>query len=245
MSDRDLQDNLAESNTSVAGSTYNAQESEKAILALCMRSREALESSVVKRVSAGDFVDPKHELIFGAILALYIGGKKTDRQKVIEELRSAGNLDKVGGDQAVYDIANYNCVKSSLDSYIDVVLSNSQSRRLITTLDDLLKTAKKRESSVNDVVDLGVGKLNELKVKDDTTGFEKLSVILKRNLSELREAAEGKIVNRAVKTGFSYLDNITGGFKPGTVNIIAARPGMGKTALVLNIAIFPQNFLYV
>lgn len=236
MSDRDLQDNLAESNTPVAGSTYNAQESEKAILALCMRSREALESSVVKRVSAGDFVDPKHELIFGAILALYIGGKKTDRQKVIEELRAAGNLDKVGGDQAVYDIANYNCVKSSLDSYIDVVLSNSQSRRLITTLDDLLKTAKKRESSVNDVVDLGVGKLNELKVKDDTTGFEKLSVILKRNLSELREAAEGKIVNRAVKTGFSYLDNITGGFKPGTVNIIAARPGMGKTALVLNIA---------
>lgn len=237
MSDRDLHDNLTESNNPAsAGTTYNAQESEKAVLALCMRSREALENSVMKRMVAGDFVDARHALIFEAISALYVAGEPVSRHTVCEKLRSSGNIDKAGGDQGVYDIANYNCVRTALDSYIDVVLSNSQARKLITTLDDLLKTAKKRESSVNDVVDLGVGKLNELKVKDDSTGFEPLSVILKRNLNELRDATDGKIVNRAVKTGFSYLDNITGGFKPGTVNIIAARPGMGKTALVLNIA---------
>ena len=233
MSERDLNDNLAGGEQTPS---LNALEAEKNVLALCMRNKEALESSVMKALVAGDFVDPKHGLIFDAISNLYLENSTVNRFTVCEKLTSDGKLDKAGGDNYVFNVANNNCVMSALDSYVEVVLKNAQSRKLIATLTDLQKRAIKREGSVNDIVDMGVSQLNNLKVKDDETGFETLGTILKRNIADLREASFGNGERKAVKTGFSYLDQITGGFKPGTVNIIAARPGMGKTALVLNIA---------
>ena len=245
MSDRDLTDNLAGAE---ATASYSVTEAEKAVLSLCMRNKAALESSVMKKLVAGDFVDKRHACIFDAISKLYIEGSVVNRYNVCEKLKTTfndekygkdkgkSNIEIAGGDQYVFDVANIPSVMSALDSYVDVVLANCQSRKLINTLNDLQKTAVKREASVNDIVDMGVSKLNLLKTKEDTTGFEELGVILKRNMEELREIAFGKAERKAVKTGFAYLDQITGGFKPGTVNIIAARPGMGKTALVLNIA---------
>ena len=214
----------------------NALEAEKAVLALCMRNREALESSVIKALVSGDFLDPKHVVIYDAITSLYLDSKDVNRISVCDKLQTTGKIQAAGGDTYVYTVANYNCVMSAIDSYIDVVTQNSGSRKLQNTLTELTSLANSRKSSVNDIVDLGIEKLNLLKNKDESTGVEKLESILKRNLTELHKAAFEHGDNRIVKTGFTYLDNITGGFRPGTVNIIAARPGMGKTALVLNIA---------
>lgn len=238
MSDRDLQDNLTDIPAQPAQTaSYNALEAEKAVLSLCMRNKEALESSVVKKVVPGDFTDPRHQLIFQAISSIYIENRRVEKVGICEWLRTHDLIDKAGGDKYVYDVALYpDSVMSLLDTYVGTVTANSQSRKLINTLDELIKDAKKRTTPVNDIVDLGVAKLNLLKTKEDTDGFEPLSVILKRNMINLKEAARGGGDSNVVKTGFSYLDNITGGFKPGTINIVAARPGMGKTALVLNIA---------
>ncbi len=234
MSERDLKDNLSGTEQS---SSYNALEAEKAVLALCMRNKEALESTVMKKLVAGDFIEPKHEAIFQAISELYLNGKPVSRITVCEQLNASNNIKTKVGDNYVYDVANNNsCVMSNLDSYIEVVTKNSQNRKLINTLDHLHDLASNRKASVNDIVDMGVSQLNVLKIKDDEMGFESLNVILKRNMEELREVMKGTSERKVIKTGFSYLDKITGGFKPGTVNIIAARPGMGKTALVLNIA---------
>ena len=183
MSDRDLNDNL----TGEQSPSYNAVEAEKAALALCMRNREALESSVMKRLVAGDFLDKKHSLIFDAISELYVEGSQINRFTVCEKLTSKGNNDKAGGDQYVFTVANTQSVMSALDSYVDIVLKNCQSRKLLATLKELEQAAEKRENSVNDIVDLSIDKLSLLKTKEDTTGFERLGVILRRNLEELRE----------------------------------------------------------
>ncbi len=233
MSERDLNDNLAGVDKTAS---YNVMEAEKAVLSLCMRNKEALESSVMKTLVSSDFFDSRNALIFEAISELYIEGSQVNRFTVCEKLVSKGVSDKAGGDQYVFDVANSSCVMSALESYVDVVLKNCQSRKLISTIKDLEKKAVNRESSVNDIVDLGIARLNMLKTKDDTTGFEILGSIAKRSMEELRQIAFGNGERTAIKTGFSYLDQITGGFKPGTVNIIAARPGMGKTAFVLNVA---------
>lgn len=245
MTERDLTDNLA---GGVQPEAYSVTDAEMSVLALCMRNKEALESSVMKKLVSGDFLDKRHSIIFDAISALYIEGSPVNRISVCEKLATTfsndkrgkdsgkNNLDLAGGNKYVYDVANVQCVMSALDSYVDVVLKNCQSRKLISTLERLHKDAVDRAGSVNDLVDRGVSQLTLLKTNDDSTGFEELGVILKRNIEELRETAFGNKENKAIKTGFAYLDQITGGFKPGTVNIIAARPGMGKTALVLNIA---------
>ena len=231
MSERDQLDNLTGENTS----TLNVLEAEKAVLSLCMRHREAVETTVMNKVVAGDFSDVRHQAVFEAISEIYLEGGAINRHSVCDKLQDTGKTKIVGGDAFVFDIANSNAVLSAADSYLSVITKNSLSRRLISTLDDLHDKAVNHKGSVKDIVDTGLSKLNLLKIEDDTTGFERISVIARRNLEDLKEAMKGG-ETKTVKTGFSYLDNITGGFKPGTMNIIAARPGMGKTALVLNIA---------
>ena len=166
MSERDLNDNLAGVDKTAS---YNVTEAEKAVLSLCMRNKEALESSVMKTLVASDFFDSRNALIFEAISELYIDGSQVNRFTVCEKLVSKGVSDKAGGDQYVFDVANSSCVMSALESYVDVVLKNCQSRKLISTIKDLEKKAVSRESSVNDIVDLGIARLNMLKTKDDTT----------------------------------------------------------------------------
>ena len=231
MSDRDQMDNL----TGDINSASNVLEAEKAVLSLCMRHREALESSVMRRIVADDFSDARHKAIYEAISALYIEGGQINRISVCDKLQAMGKTKQAGGDEYVYDVANITVVRSAADSYISVVTKNSLSRKLISTLDDLHDKAVNHKGSVNDIVDTGLSKLNLLKAEEDVSGFESIAVIARRNLEDLKEAMKGGDT-KTVKTGFKYLDNITGGFKPGTMNIIAARPGMGKTALVLNIA---------
>ena len=232
MSGKDLKDNLADTKTA----SFNAVEAEKAVLSLCMRNKEALDSSVMRRLVAGDFVDSRHAVIFDAISKIYIDGNEVNRFSVCDTLQSNGKSAEAGGDEYVYDIANYRSVMSALDTYIGVVVNNCQSRKLIKALKESLDMATGHTSSVNDIVDISVNQLNLLKIEDDTTGFENVGVIFRRNLEELRETSFGKGERKVVKTGFPYLDSITGGFKPGTLNIVAARPGMGKTAFVLNVA---------
>jgi len=233
MSDRDLTDNLVSEGSK---SSYNAIEAEKALLALCMRNKDALGICVGKRLVAQDFSDSRHVYIYEAISKLYLDNVTPTRITVCEKLETDGNISKAGGDQYVYAVANVQSVIAGIDSYIRVVTANASSRKLVNTLTDLTNLARSRKNSVNDIIDVGVGRLNDLKDTTEDDGFEKLSSILRRNLKELHDTAFGDREQKAVKTGFRYLDNITGGFRPGTINIIAARPGMGKTALVLNIA---------
>lgn len=231
MSDRDQIDNL----TGDQPSPLSAQEAEKAVLSLCMNHKEALEASVMKKLVAGDFLDKRNQTIYEAISELYVNGKSVNRYSVCDKIEEMGKVQLVGGDEYVFNVANIPVVMSASDSYISIITKNSMSRRLITTIDELHKMAVNRQASVNDIVDTGMSKLNLLKVEEDTSGFESIDVIARRNLEDLKTAMKGG-ETKTIKTGFSYLDNITGGFKPGTMNIIAARPGMGKTALVLNIA---------
>lgn len=238
MSDRSLDDNLVDIPQEESNPIpYNVAESERSILALCMRSKEALSRCAGKRVVPEDFADKRNENIYFVIRDLYLGNRSVSRVSVCEELRTKGLLSKAGGDGYVYDVANTQCVMSSMDDFIKVVLADSQSRKLLNALDGITNMAKKREMDVNSIVDTAVGQLNGVKIsEEDDSGFEHLAPILKRNLAELERAVKEGKDRDTVLSGFSYLDNITGGFRPGSLNIIAARPGMGKTALALNIA---------
>ncbi|MCQ2516141.1 MAG: replicative DNA helicase [Saccharofermentans sp.] len=233
MAGRDLSDNLTGDNQNT---THNALEAEKSLLSLCMRNAEALTKCVEQKVVSDDFSDQRHSTIYECITSLYLENVKTSRMTVCEKLLTTGKTAKAGGDEYVYAIANVNSVMSALDTYISIVTTNSSSRKLVNTLTYLEGLAKDRKGTVNDIVDLSIAKLNILKDEPDGAGFEQLSTILNRNFKELSETLKGTTERKVTKTGFSYLDKITGGFKPGTINIIAARPGMGKTSLVLNIA---------
>ena len=237
MSDRDLQDNLVDQNTAVKNIPYSVKEAEMSVLALCMRNKDAVGECVGKRLVPEDFADPRNGVIFSAIRELYVSNQDVNRILVCKELREKKLIDKAGSDSYVFDVANMDSVMSALDDYISVVTSNCQTRKVVNTLEKNLDSAKKQQGTVNNLIETAVAQLNALKINDDEeTAFELLAPILKRNLAEIVKLSQEGSDRRTVKTGFPHLDKLTGGFRPGTFNIIAARPAMGKTALALNMA---------
>ena len=234
--DRELTDNLIESVQERTVPAFDL-ETEKALLSICIRDKEALDGSVMARVVAGDFSDNRNALIFEAISHLFLNGGKIDRYNICDDLEQNGNLAKAGGTEYVFSVANTTAVKSNLDSYVNIVKAKSKTRVLIEMLEQVNKDAKKGSADVNLLVDSAISKLTSLREAPEGVGFEALHAILKQTINEIHSiiASGGKKAN-AVGTGFRQLDAKLGGLRPGTLNIIAARPGMGKTALVVNIA---------
>lgn len=238
--ERSLDDNLVENNNSAVSSTHDS-ETEKAVLSLCLRSKEALNDVTISRIGPDDFADPRHQLIFTAITNLVIDSQEIDRFTVFEKLESMGKLVAAGGSEYIFQIANGVSVISSLPSYISIIKEKSAKRRLVSTFDEMKNKALRKDSSANDIVTMSVTRLSELRDSSEDQAFEPLSDILKQNINKIYAIAGGERED-TYKTYFRKLDAMTGGFRPGTLNIIAARPGMGKTALVINIATNVASF---
>lgn len=234
--DRELTDNLIESVQERTVPAFDL-ETEKALLSICIRDKDALDGSVMRRVVAEDFSDARNGLIFGSITNLFLKGGKIDRYNICDDLEHNGNLSKAGGTEYVFSVANTAAVKSNLDSYVNIVKAKSKTRILIEMLNSVSKDAQKGSADVNLLVDSAISKLTVLREAPEGVGFEALHTILKQTINEIHSIiASGGQKSNAVGTGFRQLDAMLGGLRPGTLNIIAARPGMGKTALVVNIA---------
>jgi len=229
---RGLNDNLL--NT---GTTSDA-ETEKALLSLCMRKEEGVNSTVGKKLIKEDFSDPRNGLIFDAITRLFLNDERIDRFTVSERLKKDGNIERAGGYEYIYEVAESPAVLSNVSSYVKIIRDKSDMRRLIKTLDDL-RVMTGRGKSTGEVVDAALSRLGEFKTDEQTKGFEIIREILKSNLEEIQNELKGDpAATKKVKTGFARLDNMMGGLRPGSLNIIAARPGMGKSALAINIATY-------
>ncbi|MBR5740876.1 MAG: replicative DNA helicase [Clostridiales bacterium] len=236
MAERELKDNLATGPAERPSVPLHDVETEKALLSLCIRNKEALDSAVGKRIVKENFSDKRNALIFEAITKLYMNNGSIDRFNVCEQLEKMGAINSAGGTEYVFAVANTASVASNADSYIESIREKSSMRQVVNTLKDLEKKASSGTNDVNDIIDLAVSRLTPIRENNDGVGFEGLNAILKRNINEIHAISSGKEKVNSVKTGFRGLDAMLGGFRPGTLNIIAARPGMGKTALVINIA---------
>lgn len=213
------------------------EETEKALLSLCIGKKEGLDKVVLNRIVKEDFADKRNSLIFETISDLYVNNGNIDRFNVRAHLENRGKLNAAGGSEYIFAVANTDGVMSNIDSYITIVREKSRMRALVNALEGLSKEALGGRRSVNDIVETGVGKLTEMRQNDEDQGFEQLNTILRRNIKEIHEKNNSTEGSKVVKSGFRLLDSMLGGFRPGTLNIVAARPGMGKTALVINIAV--------
>lgn len=232
--ERNLDDNLVENNNPAVSSTHDS-ETEKAVLSLCLRSKDALNDVIISRIGSDDFSDTRHQLIFTAMNDLLMDSQEIDRFTVFEKLEALGKLGAAGGSEYIFQIANGVSVLSSLPTYISILKEKSAKRKLVSTFDEMKSKALRKDSSANDIVAMSVTRLSDLRDSSEDSDFEALSDILKKNINKIVAVAGGETED-TYKSYFRKLDAMTGGFRPGTLNILAARPGMGKTALVINIA---------
>ena len=213
---------------------HNLQ-AEEAALCTCLDSESAL-AIIMVLLSEEDFYKPAHRLIFSAILELYTQQSPIDIITVSDLLGRKGDLQTVGGPAYLSYLSDLPVLRANAAEYAGIVRQKAMLRNLISSLDDVVKLSFDGEQEANNLVDLAIKRLSDLRENPTGGDFEKVYDIISRTVQEINDITRGKKEQKAVRTGFSGLDRALGGLKPGTLTVVAARPGVGKSALVINVA---------
>lgn len=210
-------------------------ESEQAVLGSMFISKYALQKCVESLTGDLFFLDA-HNKIFTVIADLAEAGSVIDFTTVTAELDKRNWLTLVGNVEYLIEITNKVASAANIDAYIQIVLDNATLRRLIEEATSIVTSAYSPTDSLNDVLDDAERKiLNVVKTRQGTE-FRTIQDVLFKAQSDLEILAQQKGEITGVPTGFYDLDKLTSGLHANELIIIAARPGMGKTAFALNLA---------
>ena len=210
-------------------------EAEKSVLGAILIDENVI-SDLVTIVKPRDFYEPKHQAIFDAMLKLFEKSSPIDLLTLTDQLKKTKDLAKIGGSAYLAELTNYVPTASHAEAYAKMVAQTATRRRLIkastsitdlayeegTTVDELLGKAEKEIFSVSDS-----NSVDDLVSLEDilTDSFDRIEALHKN---------QGAL--RGVSTGYRDLDNMTAGFQRSDLLILAARPAMGKTTFVTNLA---------
>ena len=211
-------------------------EVEMALLALCMRRNSAVLKVVENKIAEEDFSDARNRIIYSVIIDMFLDNAQIDRITVFSELERRGLAEKAGGQRYVYRVGDKTAVQTALDSYIEAVRERSDRTKLLKAVDDVKNKALGGKMRASEAVDYAISEISHLRGAGESKGFEPLSEILKATVTDITKELKDEKSGGKVKVGFPKLDSMLGGLRPGSLNILAARPSMGKSALAINMA---------
>ncbi len=186
-----------------------------------------------------DFYRAEHKLIYAAVGAMINANKEADVITVYEHLKNQGKSDEVGGLGYLNSLAQYVPSASNIRRYAEIVRERSILRKLVSASDEIATNAfspqGKDVATILDEAEQKIFKIGEQgsRMKE---GFQSMDTLVVSLLDRVTELAENPSEVTGIRSGFTDLDRMTSGFQAGDLIILAARPSMGKTAMVLNIA---------
>ena len=212
-------------------------EAEQSVLGAILLSERALYALVIEEgLKPEHFYRERHGAIYAAMLALYRESEPVDVLTVTEQLRGQGRLEEVGGAGAVDALTGGVPTAANARQYARIVRERALMRRLLTTTYSIQESVRERSAHPRDLVEQAERAMLEVAHDDRQKDFRSVEEVLHDELDKLhRLSVEGTALT-GTPSGFKDLDEITGGFQPGNLVVIAARPSMGKSALVTNIA---------
>ena len=214
-------------------------EAEESVLGAMMVSETAVASVIVDvHLKSEDFYRQRHRIIFGAVHSLHSRGEPVDALTVTEQLTNLGELAESGGPEFVSSLASTVPVAGNADHYARIVKANAMLRRLLEASHKIQTSVRDRAGEPRDLVEQAERMMFEVAHDTASQDFASISDILERETTRLEELSEGKRDMTGTPSGFADLDRITGGFQPGNLVIFAARPSVGKSAIVANMADF-------
>ena len=191
---------------------------------------------IVEIVKAADFYDKRHAAIFASIIRLYEHHQPVDLLTLTNELKKREALDAVGGSSYLAELTNYVPTASHAASYAEIVAQAAVRRRLIKAGGDITELAFNEELTVPQLLGQSEAELfsvSDASLKQDLSSMED---ILNDSFERLDELYKNKGAIRGIRTGYRDLDNKTAGLQRSDLIILAARPAMGKTTFVTNLA---------
>src|SRR3954453_10090824 len=208
-----------------------------AVLGSVLIAEAALSTLQVEvRLRPEDFYLPKHGSIFRAMVSLADKSQPVDALTVAAELDQVGELQQVGGSAYIHSLPSNVPSAGNVSRYGQIVRDRAQLRRLLSTLREAESEVFQFPGTARELFDKTEAEIYRVAHEETTSELTRLDDILHEEIDKLEALSEKGVALTGTPSGFKDLDDLTGGFQPGNLLILAARPAMGKSALALNIA---------
>jgi replicative DNA helicase len=209
-------------------------EAEESILGGVLLDNESI-NIVLERIRPGDFYRASHKAIFEAMVSLTEKREPVDVVTLGQELREQGALEQSGGMENLARLATLVPSSANVGYYAKVVKEMSLRRKVIHEASDIINDAFLVEGEVGDFLDLTEQKILGVSDERISPSFHKVGEIVQESIKIVEKLYDQKESVTGVPTGFGPLNNLTAGFQPSDLIIVASRPSMGKTSLALTI----------
>ena len=211
-------------------------EAEMSVLGVAFLNKNAL-TKICEELYSDMFYSDANKKLFEAIKSCYDNKIPVDITTVKEELDKKKNLTAVGGIDYITEVIDSVATAANLDYYIKIVKDKALMRNLIDTATDIVTNAYEEDEDVTSMLDEAEKKILNVVKERQTSDFIHIKDAINIAQENLEKLSQNKSDITGITTGFLDLDKATAGLHPGELIIIAARPGMGKTAFALNIAV--------
>lgn len=210
-------------------------EAEESLLGAMLLSEHAV-STVSPIVTADDFYKPAHRHLFDTMQALAVAGAGIDPVTVAEELARVDLLEMCGGTAALVSLQSRTPAITNAEYYARIVQEKALLRRLIAAANDIAELGYSPRDDIDTTMDEAESAIFSIAQRRSSDTLAELPPLLEQSLTFLEELAERGEEITGTPTGYQQLDRLLSGLQPGSLVIIGARPGMGKTAFALGMA---------
>lgn len=210
-------------------------EAEASLLGSLLIDAEAIVK-IADSVSAEDFYDQRHALIYGAIKKIYDKRRPVDILTLSDQLSANSNLEDVGGAGYLAELTNFVPTAAHAEQYAEIVVNKAMRRRLIKAATKISEIGFDEADNLQGAIEQAESQLFAVSQRHIQQDIVSLEAILGESFDRLDELHKDKGRMRGVPTGYKDMDNLLAGLQNSDLIVLAARPSMGKTALALNIA---------
>jgi replicative DNA helicase len=191
---------------------------------------------IADAITVQDFYDQRHARIYEALLALYEKRSSIDVLTLADQLKGTGFLDMVGGPAYLTELTNYVPTAAHVEQYADIVAQKALRRRLISVSAEMGELGQDESKPLKELIEEAESRLFSVSQQHVKQTVVSLETILADSFERLDDLHKDKAKLRGVPTGYRDLDGMLAGLQRSDLFILAARPSMGKTAFVLNLA---------
>lgn len=208
-------------------------DAEQSVLGAMFLTKKALQKAL-ELLDGSEFYSDNHSKIFECIKNIDAKGSIVDITTVAEELNNKNWLKQVGDIEYLTEIIESVPSAAGIDEYIKIVEDKAILRRLIDEATSIITESYNTSNNISEVIETAEKKIFDVSKSLRSTEFKSIQDVLYKTQADIEKLSENKGDITGIPTGYYELDKLTSGFHPHELIIIAARPGMGKTAVALN-----------
>ena len=207
---------------------------EKAVLSSILLDNTAL-NAVYPELKPEDLYHPAHQKLFQSMIALFDSSQPIDVLTLADHLTGQKELEGIGGVAFLAEVADYEATSANVEHHAQIVRDKALRRRLIETATQIVRTSYDWTGHGDELLEQAESQIFELSQQQASSTFRSMHDELPDTFNYVDDIMHRAGQLTGCPTGYHDLDEMTGGFQPGELIIIAARPSMGKTALALNV----------